>query len=149
MTEQQHDHRTITDVVLQDLTIDCVDAAGNISPLDATLGYDPADPYAVTATFHTGAGEVVWTFARELLTQGLTDPSGDGDVHVWPCLDVDGRAVVIIELCSPDGELLAQAKTNDVYRFVSRSLAAVPAGTESTYLDVDDMINHLLRPEMI
>ena len=55
-----------------------------------------------------------WTFGRELLSDGLYEPSGDGDVHVWPCLDSDGRAVVIIELCSPDGEALVQARTSDL-----------------------------------
>jgi hypothetical protein len=147
MTEQ---HRNVyTDVLTQDITIECVDAAGTVTSLEAALGYNPADPYAVTATFFTVAGDVVWTFARELLSRGLTDPAGEGDVHVWPCLDANGRATVIIELCSPDGELVAQARTQDVYRFVSRSLAAVPAGTESANMDVDHLIDQLLRSEIL
>jgi len=119
-----------------------------VTPLDAALGYNPADPFAVTVTFVTAAGDVVWTFARELLTRGLTDPAGEGDVHIWPCLDATGRAVVIIELSSPDGELVAQARTQDIYRFVSRSLALVPAGMESTYIDVDQLIDRLLHSEI-
>jgi hypothetical protein len=141
MREQQHD---VTGVVTQDVTMECVDAAGTITTLDATLGYNPADPYAVTTTFRTSGGSVVWTFARELLSRGLTTPTGEGDVHVWPCLDSAGRAVVIIELSSPDGELIAQAPTADIYRFVSRSLALVPAGLESAYVDVDALIERLL-----
>jgi len=146
MTEPHRN--TYTDQVHQDITIDCVDAAGNVTPLDAALGYNPADPFAVTVTFVTAAGDVVWTFARELLTRGLTDPAGEGDVHIWPCLDATGRAVVIIELSSPDGELVAQARTQDIYRFVSRSLALVPAGMESTYIDVDQLIDRLLHSEI-
>ena len=142
MIEKQRD--AYTDVISQDITMDCVDVSGLVTSLDATLGYDPADPYAVTATFRTGAGSVVWTFARELLSRGLTTPTGEGDVHVWPCLDTAGRAVVIIELSSPDGELVAQAPTQDVYRFVSRSLASVPAGLESAYVDMDHLIGQLL-----
>jgi hypothetical protein len=143
MREQQQ-HDAYTDVISQDITMDCVDVAGNVTALDAMLGYDVADPYAVTATFRTSAGSVVWTFARELLTRGLTTPTGDGDVHVWPCLDAAGQAVVIVELTSPDGELVAQARTQDVYRFVSKSLAMVPSGLESAHLDMDVLIEQLL-----
>jgi len=147
MTEQQRD--TYTEVITQDITIDCVDVAGTVMTLEASLGYNPSDPYAVTATFITSAGDVVWTFARELLSRGLTDPAGEGDVHVWPCLDAAGRAVVIIELSSPDGELIAQARAQDVYRFVSRTLAAVPAGLEASHIDVDRLVNQLLRSSEI
>jgi hypothetical protein len=142
MREQQHDVNA--EVISQDVTMDCVDAAGTVTSLEASFGYDPADPYAVTATFRTAAGSVVWTFARELLSRGLTSPTGVGDVHIWPCLDSVGRAVVIIELSSPDGELVAQAPTQEVYRFVSRSLALVPAGLESAYVDMDELIGQIL-----
>ena len=37
---------------------------------------------------------------------------------------------MIIELCSPDGELVAQARTRDIYAFLGRALAAVPAGAK-------------------
>ena len=72
-----------------------------------------------------------WTFARDLLLDGLYEPTGDGDVHVWPCLDSDGHAVVIIELCSPDGEALVQMRTGELSAFNERVTKAVPAGEES------------------
>ncbi|WP_245644489.1 SsgA family sporulation/cell division regulator [Nocardioides jensenii] len=131
-------------IVTQEVTMRCVDSEGESVVLEATLGYHATDPYAVTATFRTEICEVVWTFARELLTQGLTDPAGEGDVHVWPCLDANGRAVVIIELSSPDGELLVQAPTAEITRFVNRTLACVPVGTESMHIDVDQLIGQLL-----
>jgi hypothetical protein len=142
MREQQHDVNA--GVINQDISMDCVDPSGTVTSLDATLGFNPADPYAVTVAFRTPAGSVVWTFARDLLSRGLTTPSGEGDVHVWPCLDAAGRAVVIIELTSPDGELVAQAATQDIYRFVSRTLAIVPAGLESSYVDMDELIDQIL-----
>ncbi len=71
-------------IVTQEVTMRCVDSEGESVVLEATLGYHATDPYAVTATFRTEICEVVWTFARELLTQGLTDPAGEGDVHVCP-----------------------------------------------------------------
>ncbi|NYG57364.1 hypothetical protein BJ980_000287 [Nocardioides daedukensis] len=138
-TSQQIDHQISQDIVLR-----CVDADGRTMALTTTFGYAPSDPFAVTATFRTAWREVVWTFARELLSQGQNEPAGDGDVHIWPCLDAEGRAIVIIELASPDGELLVQAPARDVSAFLGRTHALVPNGTESAHIDVDDLIDQLL-----
>jgi hypothetical protein len=135
---------TFSGHVTQDVTMECVDVEGRAMTLAAELGYVPADPFAVTATFRTTGGDVIWTFARELLSRGLTAPAGEGDVHVWPCLDASGRAVVIIELSSPDGELLVQAPTQEIYEFVNRTLTAVPEGRESDFVNVDALISQLL-----
>jgi hypothetical protein len=94
--------------------------------------------------FRTGVQEVLWTFGRELLAEGLYEPSGDGDVHVWPCLSSNGSAVVIIELCSPDGELLVQASSRKVTGFVNSMLDSVPDGHESSYVDFDNELAALL-----
>jgi hypothetical protein len=90
---------------------------------------------------------VAWTFGRELLCQGIYEPSGDGDVHVWPCLDADGHAVVIIELSSPDGEALVQTRTGDLRAFVDRMCRAVEPGTESAHIDVDATIAAILEAD--
>lgn len=133
-----------TALVTESVTLDCVDGAGQTMTIPGELGYASTDPYAVTTTFFTAGGDVVWTFARDLMVRGLTAPAGDGDVHVWPCLDAEGQAVVIIELHSPDGELLVQIPTKDLYRFVNRTLAAVPLGTEGEHLDLDVLIGQLM-----
>ena len=134
------------DVVRYDLALQCVDPVGTLTTVDAALGYDPADPFAVTATFRTVQGNVVWTFARDLLVRGLNGPAGVGDVHLWPCVDAEGTATVIIELCSPDGELVAQARTRDIYAFLGRALSAVPTGTETDRIDLDQLIDQFLQP---
>jgi len=131
--------------VTQSVTLELIDPTGAVTPIEAELHYDPRDPYAVTTVFLTGASQVRWTFGRELLCEGLYEPSGDGDVHVWPCLDSDGHAVVIIELCSPDGEALVQARTGDLSGFVDRMNRAVPLGTESSHVNVDAAIDAILR----
>jgi len=133
--------------VTQPVTLELIDPSGAVTPIDAELHYDPRDPYAVTTVFMTGASQVRWTFGRDLLTEGLYEPSGDGDVHVWPCLDAEGRAVVIIELCSPDGEALVQARTNDLSTFVERMSSVVAPGTESDHVDVDVAIAAILDSE--
>lgn len=124
----------------QPVALELIDATGASTPIEAELHYDPTDPYAVTTVFMTGHNQVRWTFGRDLLAEGIYEPSGDGDVHVWPCLDADGHAVVIIELCSPDGEALVQAKTGDLSNFVERMSKAVRPGSESEHLDVDATI---------
>jgi hypothetical protein len=133
--------------VTQPVTLELIDATGASTPIEAELHYNPTDPYAVTTVFMTGHSQVRWTFGRDLLTEGLYEPSGDGDVHVWPCLDADGHAVVIIELCSPDGEALVQAKTGDLRAFVDRMSKAVQPGSESEHIDVDATIHAILTAE--
>lgn len=133
--------------VTQPVMFELVGPNGGVTPVRSELIYDPQDPYAVTAVFLAGESQVSWTFGGDLLRDGLTEPTGDGDVHVWPCLDADGRAVVIIELCSPDGEALVQARTPDVLAFVERMNATVPPGTESTLVDVDAAIAAILDTE--
>ncbi|MET0839746.1 MAG: SsgA family sporulation/cell division regulator, partial [Marmoricola sp.] len=85
-----------------------------------------------------------WTFARELLAEGLYTPSGNGDVQVWPCLSSTGDAVVIIELSSPDGLALLQAPSRTVHDFVARTHEVVPEGEETSHLAMDAMISQLL-----
>jgi Streptomyces sporulation and cell division protein, SsgA len=131
-------------VVTENVELEFVDPQGESSSIDADLVFDPADPYAVTMVFRTGTQEVLWTFGRELLIEGRYSPSGDGDVHVWPCLSSEGTAVVIIELCSPDGELLVQAGTRTVDHFVTAMLLSVPDGHESAFLDFDDELASIL-----
>jgi hypothetical protein len=109
------------------------------------LGYRRSDPYAVTMTFLTGAGDLTWTFGRDLLVHGINMPTGQGDVHVAPSIGVDGRSIVHIELTSPDGHLVLQAKVEDVAEFLGRSDSVVPVGGENLEVDVDLLIAQLLE----
>lgn len=138
---------TASSTLTQAIGLELVDSTGVATPMQANLTYDPNDPFAVTAVFMTVTGDVRWTFGRELLVEGLYEPSGDGDVHVWPCLDADGNSVVIIELCSPDGEALVQARTSDLITFADRMTAMVPPGTESSHLDIDATIAAIFAAE--
>jgi hypothetical protein len=110
--------------------------------LVAEFVYDPADACAVTMALQTPSGAVRWTFARDLLVDGQYEPTGDGDVHVWPCLSSCGEAVVIVELSSPAGETLLQFPTRAVQEFVHACLDAVPTGAEE--VDVDGWLEQLL-----
>jgi hypothetical protein len=129
---------TTSTVAVQVATVD----AEEDRALIAEFVYDPEDACAVTMVLQTASGPVGWTFARELLMDGQYEPTGEGDVHVWPCLSSSGEAVVIVELCSPVGETLLQFPTRAVQDFVFASLDAVPAGTEQ--MDVDVWITEIL-----
>lgn len=131
--------------VSRTLTLDLIDASGAATPVQAELRYEAQDPYAVVAVFATETTQVRWVFARDLLSEGLYDPAGDGDVHVWPCLGARGSAVVIIELCSPDGEAVLQAKSADVTEFLQRAYELVPAGEESGRVNMDVALAALLE----
>lgn len=140
MTQQPIDQQTLT----HDINLSCVDPWGRSVDVPTTLGYRADDPFAVSLTFHAGSGDVSWVVARTLLLQGLAAPAGEGDVKVYPSIDEDARAVAILDFCSPDGRLVAQADSHELQNFLARTFASVPVGTESQYLDMDALIASLL-----
>lgn len=129
--------------ITEAVEMEFVDAEGTTTPLDAEFEFDPNDPFAVSVLFKGEPVPVRWTFARELLTEGLYEPTGDGDVHIWPCLSANGTAVVIIELNSPSGEVLIQTPSREVTGFVQRMMSMVPAGAEAELVDLDAEISSL------
>ena len=118
-------------------------------PVRAGLSYDATDPYAVTVAFHTGSakedgGDVVqWTFARQLLTDGVTAPVGQGDVQVWPST-TGGEPVVCLSLSSPSGKALFEVPLPELVEFLTLTYEAVPTGAESDHVDVDAELALLL-----
>lgn len=112
--------------------------------LDAVFEYDSRDPFAVWITFGSGAASIRWAMSRSLLAQGLTDPAGEGDLRLWPGLDDEGSGVVVLAFHSPDGRFVAQASTRELYRFLTRTLAMVPFGSESAHFDLDALISDLM-----
>jgi hypothetical protein len=129
----------ISGALSQELTLQVLDAWGRTVDLIASFGYDAGDPWAVWITFGGTArtGEPVrWAVGRDLLLRGLTEPAGDGDIQLFPSVDENGRAAVVMELCSPDGRLVTQMRTRELYSFLSRTIAVVPLGAETIDLDL-------------
>ena len=131
-------------VVTENVELELVDPQGEAASIESDLVFDPSDPYAVTMVFRTVVPEVRWTFGRQLLIGGRFAPTGNGDVHVWPCISPDGRVVVIIELCSHEGGVLVQADSRSVDVFIAEMLKSVPEGLESAYINFDDELAHFL-----
>lgn len=93
------------------------------------LSYDPRDPYAVHVDFHVGThAPVTWVFARELLAQGAFGPCGQGDVRIWPA-GTGARRMLCIALAAPDGQVLLQAPSAVVERWLQRTYRLVPRAT--------------------
>ena len=119
-------------------------------PVRADLRYDVSDPYAVQVSFHTGnaaSGDVVqWTFARQLLSDGVSAPAGEGDVQVWPSSSA-GASVVCLSLSSPSGRALFEVPLAELAEFLGKTYVAVPTGSEGAHVDVDAELALLLWAE--
>ncbi|MGW6741003.1 SsgA family sporulation/cell division regulator [Streptomyces sp. NPDC055025] len=131
-------------VVERDLELRLVLSPERGIPVPARLAYRTDDPYAVHITFHIGSETPVkWTFARELLVEGVFRPCGHGDVRIWPA-KVAGHGVLCVALSSPDGDALLEAPSSAVSAWLERTLRIVPPGTESGQLGIDDGLSELL-----
>jgi hypothetical protein len=130
--------------VSADLQVSLVIPGATALPVRASMSYDAKDPYAVRVAFHTGSGEAVqWTFGRQLLTDGVTAPTGDGDVRTWPATTDLGQ-VVCLALSSPSGNALFEVPVPELVEFLTMTYAAVPTGSESEHVDVDAELAELL-----
>jgi hypothetical protein len=124
-----------------------MDADGNVAELKARLEYYRSNPFEVSMVFDTDRGPVPWRFDRELLADGMYELVGDGDVHIWPENDNDGRAYVMLELNSPDGTAFVRAPARPVHTFVNKAELVVPMSQESSTAIVDQTIAIILAAE--
>ncbi|WP_416982906.1 SsgA family sporulation/cell division regulator [Streptomyces sp. T028] len=131
-------------VVERELELQLILSPERSIPVPARLGYRSDDPFAVHVIFHINSEHPVhWTFARELLVEGVFRPCGHGDVRVWPTKS-EGRSVVLMALSSPDGDALLEAPAAQVSAWLERTLRAVPPGTEGGQLGLDEGLAELL-----
>ena len=135
-----------SDVVSQLFTLRRL-APGRPADVEADFCYDPAEPYAVTITFHDEAVVGRPELARSSLARGIAEPVGGGRISLWPSLTADGRAVVVMSASSPDGDLVCEIRTSQLHRFLTRTFAQVPVGTEGRHLDLDAVIERLLASD--
>lgn len=124
---------------------------GSALPVAAGLTYEASDPYAVHVGFRTGGGAdgndvVEWTFARQLLTDGVVRAVGEGDVQVWPTAG-SGSEVVCLALSSPSGRALFEVPLGALVDFLTRTYAAVPSGAESDFVEIDAELALLMWTE--
>ncbi|NYI08180.1 SsgA family sporulation/cell division regulator [Allostreptomyces psammosilenae] len=143
MNVDTHDHRTpeTIDSLLRLRLLLGPDAAVSVT---VRFHYDPRRPYGIDALFHAdGDTPIRWSFARELLAEGLTRPVGLGDIQIWPSRS-HGRGVVFIALRSADGTALLEAPHGPLAAFAAEVEAAVPLGQEERFADLDAALAALL-----
>lgn len=132
--------------VTAELELRLVVLGGPSLPVVAGLRYDSNDPWAVRVAFHTGGegdGIVEWMFARQLLTDGVAQACGEGDVQVWPSQN-DGERVVNLAMASPSGAARFEIDRDALVEFLQQTYLAVPTGHESDVVDFDSEIALLL-----
>ena len=132
-------------VIEQPVEARLVAAAPRMPSIPATLHYDRRDPFAVRMTFPAPATlegvEVCWTFARDLLTAGLHEPEGHGDVRVRPY----GYERTVLEFHAPEGTAVVHVRTGEIERFLEATSDLVPVGLEHLQLDLDHDLAELMR----
>ena len=121
------------------LTVTASTGSGDVA---GELRYDPADPFAVSLAIGVDGVPVVWTFARELLADGLCGPSGVGDLRIEP-ITADGVREIDITLTT-DCQATLIAPRDTVVAFLVEAYATVPAGSELDHLDIDAELTALL-----
>ena len=132
--------------VTTELELRLVVPGGPSLPVLAGLRYEASDPWAVRVAFQTGIEEdatVEWMFARQLLTDGVRQTVGEGDVRVWPST-VDGERVINLAMASPSGSALFEIERDDLVEFLQQNYLAVPTGAEDTVVDLDAELALLL-----
>ena len=132
----------------QPLKTHVVTSDTRMAGVPAVLRFRSDDPFAVRLAFldvdpdrDGGAVDgIEWVFARDLLTDGLHTPTGEGDVHVWPF----GPSDLMIELRSGASTALVITPQVAVRMFLCHAYAIVPAGSEPRHLDLDRALARLV-----
>lgn len=115
-----------------------VEAAGSLAAM--LLEYDPADPLAVAVTFGQGLRTVKWHVSRDLLWDGLSRRTGQGDVSAW--VGSDGRFYIRV---SYDGQAATVAMIQaEVRDFLAKTFLSVAPGTEYSEDALDGVLASLL-----
>lgn len=136
--------QVLSSVIEQSVQARMVASAPRMETLPATLHYDRGDPFAVRMAFPAPATlegtEVSWEFSRELLTTGIDEPAGVGDVRVRPF----GYDRTVLEFHAVEGIAMVHVRTAELRRFLKRAHELVPVGDEHRFLDLDRDLTDLL-----
>jgi hypothetical protein len=132
--------RTVTRKLLAHLFTDPGTASvRSLGRVSVRWHFTPVDPYAVELAFgDTSGGLVVWSLARDLLTDGLSRPAGVGDVRMLP-----GARRIRVELSSPTGRAALFFVRDDLAEAIAATERLVPRGAESARIDWDGELARL------
>jgi hypothetical protein len=118
---------------------------GQPAPVVTRWTYSAADPFAVTLGVRGRRDRFVeWLVARDLVIESLNGPAGCGDIRMSP-QHVQGYDIIEIEIRSTDGRAVLEVDRELLQQFVDASLALVPAGEETSRMDLDAEILKITR----
>jgi hypothetical protein len=104
-------------------------------PLKAEFHYTEADPLVVLMELRPPEGGVVtWTLSRDLLFDGTEEPSGMGDVRLWPSA-AQGRRVVCMRLETHGRSCLLEMDRGRLEEWLLETFDLVHPGTEYHRMD--------------
>ncbi|MFD8080006.1 SsgA family sporulation/cell division regulator [Streptomyces sp. NPDC059718] len=116
-------------------------------PHQAEFHYDETDPLVVTLALHTPEGSIVrWLVSRDLLLEGTTEPSGIGDVRLWPTR-VRTRQVVLLRLEVHDMSSLFEMDLVQLQKWLEKTFQLVPPGAEFDHTDWTTALTTLMRED--
>jgi hypothetical protein len=120
-----------------------IDRAGRHASAAVWLAYRMADPYAVALTIRQGPGAgTTWLFGRELLTHGLDQPVGDGDVVVAPGPN-PARDALLVGVRNETADAVVELSRRSLARFLRRTYGLIPVGRETDFLAIDGLTRQL------
>jgi hypothetical protein len=104
--------------------------------------YYTNNPYGIAVSFAVNEQQLrnsaepnIWQFARQLPEEGLSVPSGEGDVKFWPTpRDSHGQEWVGMSLRANKKALVMMVPRPPLIRFLRRTYVHVPQGQESNFL---------------
>ncbi|SEK45548.1 SsgA family sporulation/cell division regulator [Streptacidiphilus jiangxiensis] len=113
---------------------------GHTVPVRVHFRYNQADAYAVTVEIHADTHVQTWRLDRDLLTLGLSQPSGSQTLRIrpltldWTLLDLpEGTEVRLLLIAS-----------SDIRVFLGRTLRIVALGDEGDTIDWDTELQGLV-----
>ncbi|MFD8147873.1 SsgA family sporulation/cell division regulator [Streptomyces sp. NPDC059708] len=113
-------------------------------PLEGAFVYRTDRPYEVAVEFRGGGTRIArWVFSRELLIDGQTCPTGEGDIQVWPrWTGTEPR--VLLALSNGERGCVVSARAKDLRELCRRMTELVPRGQEDRHYDLDAELSALL-----
>lgn len=109
--------------------------------LQCDFSYDTQDPLAVTLVLDSeGVRPVTWILSRDLLADGMTARTGEGDVTIWPLLDLDGEPSFFCVRVGSAHKAVFEIPAEPVAAWLARTYDMVPRGSELDGVDWDELV---------
>ncbi|MGW7572821.1 SsgA family sporulation/cell division regulator [Streptomyces sp. NPDC054765] len=134
----------MTDTVQAEVIMSFVVSEELAFRIPVQLDFASADPYAVSLTFDLpGDAPVTWAFGRELLLDGLSRPSGEGDVRIEPASPAR-LSDVFISLQVGAERALFRVSAAPLVAFLDRTDRLVPLGKEEVCDTLEAVLDRIL-----